>query len=90
MRLVLVEWIDSFGCSPNWGVIEDDPKPPTIPVCQSVGWLAYDGDDCKVVVPHIADATDYSKRQGCGEMTIPSRTIIRLVDLAIPKASAAA
>jgi hypothetical protein len=90
VRLVLVGWIDSFGCSPSWEVMEDDLKPPAILVCRSVGWLAYDGDDYKVIVPHVADATACSKRHGCGEMAIPSRTIIRLVDLAIPEASAAA
>jgi hypothetical protein len=84
VRLVLVEWIDSFGCSNKWAVLSEDFSPPSVPLCRSVGWLFYDGDDCKVVVPHMAEATNCSERQGCGDMTIPSRAIVRLVDLALP------
>jgi hypothetical protein len=87
MRLVLVEWIDSFGCSNSWETISDDLK-PEIPICKSVGWLAYDGEDCKVVVPHLAEATKASKKQGCGEMTIPSQSILRVVDLDFRQAAA--
>ena len=89
MRLVLIEWLDSFGCSSTWQAIADDARAaPEIPVCRSVGWLHYDGDDCKVIVPHLAEATARSEQQGCGEMAIPTRAILRLVDLEIPQMAA--
>ena len=80
MRLVLVEWHDSFGCSANWEEIGEDCAPKVL-TCRSVGWLVYDGEDCKVIVPHLAEATDHTLRQGCGDMTIPARAILSLVDL---------
>ncbi len=79
MKLVLVEWVDSFGCSSSWKELDEDcqPKPVT---CRSVGWLFRNGKDCKVIVPHIADVPDDTS-QGCGEMAIPTKSITRIVDL---------
>ncbi len=79
MRLVMIEWQDSFGCSATWQPI-DSPKPKPL-LCRSVGWLSFDGPDCKLVIPHISDAQD----QGCGDMTIPTASIVSIVDL-VPKA----
>ena len=80
MQLVLIEWLDSYGCSSEWQTLENSrPKPL---VCHSVGWLLYNGDDCKVVVPHISDPQNRDiPAQGCGDMTIPSQAIIRTVEL---------
>ncbi|MBX3317979.1 MAG: hypothetical protein KF902_14075 [Phycisphaeraceae bacterium] len=50
------------------------PKPLT---CRSVGWLAYDGKDCKLLIPHISEGED----QGGGDMTIPTRAVRSMVDL---------
>ena len=82
MRLVLVEWIDSFGCSSDWAELDGEAQPEPM-VCRSVGWLLADGGDCKVIVPHIADVPD-AKQQGCGDMAIPVACIRRLVDLEVP------
>ena len=49
-------------------------------ICQSVGWLLHDGEDCKVVVPHVAQQAE----QGCGDMTIPTASVRRIVDLEAP------
>ncbi len=78
LKLVLIEWHDSFGCSPTWADLKsiDDPKPM---VCRSVGWLAFDGEDTKVIVPHVAEDGDGG--QGCGDMTIPTSAIVRIVEL---------
>lgn len=79
MRLVLVEWLDSFGCSSAWTRLEaTDPHPV---ICRSVGWLLHDGDDCKVVVPHVVEERAGVDAQGCGDMTIPSRAVLSMVDL---------
>jgi hypothetical protein len=76
--LVLVEWQDSFGCSADWQPVENVRAKPL--VCRSVGWLAYDGKDCKVIVPHLSVAPEASQH-GCGEMTIPTKAIISIKTL---------
>ncbi|MEO6193499.1 MAG: hypothetical protein ABIS20_10850, partial [Thermoanaerobaculia bacterium] len=75
-------------CSSTWQTVADDDRAPEIPVCRSVGWLHHDGDDCKVIIPHLAEATTRSEKQGCGEMAIPTKAILRLVDLEIPQIAA--
>ena len=82
MRLVFVEWVDSYGCSASWGELADSS--PQLLTCKSVGWLLHDGADCKVVVPHVGGSIPGAQPQGCGDMTIPTRAIVRLVDLAEP------
>lgn len=78
MKLVLIEWVDSYGCSAAWASLADCKPSPM--VCRSVGWLLHDGEESKVVVPHIADDAG----QGCGDMTIPTEAIRRLVELPEP------
>jgi len=78
MRLVLVDWLDSYGCSSSWQALEGCA--PSLMVCHSVGWLLHDGEDCKVIVPHVSDG-DGAPQQGCGDMTIPVKAIIRISEL---------
>lgn len=80
-RLVLVEWEDSFGCASKWENIPEEISSPHVMRCRSVGWLAYDGDDCKVVIPHVGELSDGGPDQGCGDMTIPTCAVTRIVDL---------
>jgi hypothetical protein len=81
--LVYVEWVDSFGCSPNWTEIGDCKPEPL--VCKSVGYLCHDGEDYKVVVPHITcEGHNQTLRQGCGDMAIPTKAIVKIVALAVP------
>lgn len=83
LRLVLIEWLDAFGCSSTWEEVGD--VHPRAMRCRSVGWLVHDGEDCKVVVPHLSEADhDDVKQQGCGDMTIPTCTIRYMVDLTPP------
>ena len=82
MQLVLIEWMDSFGCSSDWQTLEGDNFKPL--VYRSVGWLLHDSDDCKVVVPHATDAINGSvSKQGCGDMTIPTKSVISIKSLSI-------
>lgn len=81
-RLVLIEWEDAIGCSSSWNSL--DSCSPTVPICRSVGWLVYDGDDCKVIVPHIISECPGVEDQGCGEMTIPATAIRRVINLVDP------
>lgn len=89
MRLVLVEWVDSYGCSASWQNIADPFEEPRVMTCRSVGWLVHDGDVCKVLIPHVAEVGEGQPGQGCGDMTIPTRAVVRITEL-VPRASSAA
>ena len=79
-RLVLVEWVDSFGCPTNWTPI--DQCQAELLVCRSVGWLIQDDEDCKVIVPHLsASKHANSTQQGCGDMTIPTAAVMSITEL---------
>ncbi len=79
MRLVLIEWVDAYGCSSSWQDLDDDCQPKTM-LCRSVGWLFRDGSEYKVIIPHIADVPD-DLQQGCGDMTIPTCCVRSICDL---------
>lgn len=80
MKLVLVEWEDSLGCSSQWQALDGVQAPKPL-LCQSVGWLLHDGKDCKVVVPHVTRDHANASRQGCGDMTIPTKAITKIKTL---------
>jgi hypothetical protein len=42
----------------------------------------HDGDDSKVVVPHLSTQRENVPSQGCGDMAIPTCAIVKMVDLA--------
>lgn len=77
--LVMIEWVNSFGCRTEWTPIADIAEPPPM-MCRSVGWLLVDGKENKVVCPHMHDACDAigAVPGGCGEMTIPTRCVVRV------------
>lgn len=78
MKLVYVEWWDSYGCASNWSDFpESDPKPL---LCRSVGWMAYETAKCVVIVPHMAPALN----QGMGDMCIPRCAIHRIEQMEEP------
>jgi hypothetical protein len=80
-KLVQVEWEDSYGCSPDWVAVSDDLA-PTVMLCRSVGWLVYDGADCKTIIPHLNQANHPNAAlQGCGDMTIPASAIKSICEL---------
>ena len=83
MRLVLIEWVDSFGCSSTWEELSEDYELKPL-LCRSVGWLFRDTEDCKVIIPHIADISNDGSQQGCGDMTIPTKSIVSIVDIVDP------
>jgi hypothetical protein len=79
-RLVLIEWLDSYGCSATWQDLANCEL--GVMVRQSVGWLIHDDERCKVIFPHMnqPDHTNASQ-PGCGDMTIPSASIIKILEL---------
>jgi len=81
MKLVRIKWLDSYGVGQNWSLVKDVVSSNLI--CVSVGYLAVDNDHVKVVVPHIAleNAAIDHEEQGCGGMSIPTQSILELVEL---------
>ena len=78
MQLVLITWYDAEGCASDWRFLENTEH--KIMICKSVGWLIYDGDDCKTLIPHMTD----NLKQGCGDMTIPTIAIKSIQKLVTP------
>lgn len=74
---VLIEWEDSYGCSSAWQEIPEDCKPDTM-TCRSLGWIIARTKRHVVLVPHLAVNGDPSRRQGCGDMTIPTASILSI------------
>ncbi|MEE7478437.1 hypothetical protein [Methylobacterium hispanicum] len=81
MRLVLIEWVDSAQPVAAWRFLEDIDAAPAHR-CQTVGHLIHDGDEAKVVALSVAtvDGTG-AWGQAAGVTTIPTRSVLRLVDL---------
>ena len=78
MKLVLIEWLDSHG-SKGWQTLEELELVDEPLKCRSVGWLFYDGADCKVIIPHIAGEKNTNIVHQCrGDLVIPTRAIIEL------------
>lgn len=74
-KLVLIEWLDSHS-GRGWQT-EEQLNSACEPLrCRSVGWLFSDKKDCKVLVSHLA-GEDQDSFQGCGDMTIPAKAILK-------------
>lgn len=81
MRLVKVTWIDSYGVGASWQPLSEASDVEH--TCISVGYLAKDGRNVKVVVPHYSPVNKEidAEEQGCGDMAIPCGSIIEMIDL---------
>lgn len=78
MKLVLIEWIDSHS-GRGWQTLENLESSAKPLYCRSVGWLVSENKKCKVVVPHIAgEKNGDTVIQGCGDLTIPAKAIVRM------------
>lgn len=77
----MIEWLDSHA-GRGWqmkGQLETAAEPL---YCQSVGWLVAENKECKVIVPHIGGERNGDQlMQGCGDLTIPARAIIKVTAL---------
>ena len=78
LRLVLIEWEEPSNRSMNWRPL--DGAVFGLAVCRSVGWLIHEERDFKTIVAHIG-TVDVGKSHGRGDITIPTSTIHRIVDL---------
>lgn len=81
MKLVLIEWLDAHS-GRGWQPFEQLERAAEPLYCRSVGWLISERKDCKVIVPHIAgEKNGDAMLLGCGDLTIPTRAIVKLVIL---------
>lgn len=80
MKLVLIEWTNIPLCPTGWTDL--DEFAPEVVLYHSVGWLARETEEYKVVVPHLAvrgwDA------QGTAGLTIPTKSIKKISRLTWP------
>lgn len=76
MNLVLVEWIDSRR-GEGWTLVEELRKDRKPTICKSVGWVI--GED-KVSLT-LSGNLGEDPEQCCGDMTIPTKCIIRMTNL---------
>lgn len=83
-KLVLVEWLDSHS-GRGWQAVEQFDKVAEPLYCRSVGWILSKNKDCVVIVPHVAGERSRDQlQQGCGDLTIPQRAILRTTVLREP------
>ena len=78
--LVLEEWEDSRQPIAEWVRLKDFRAAPSCQ-CVSIGFLIQDDDEKKVLAPNMANVTDVEDIQMSGAITIPSRSIKRIVRL---------
>ena len=84
-RLYLIEWIDSYGDRSNQWFELDNIQSPQKVICLSVGWIEKESKHGITIVSHISGVKDKkSDRYGTGILTIPTKAIIRKVNLPFP------
>ena len=80
-KLVLIEWVDSHS-GRGWRSLETLQEVAEPLYCQSVGWLAAENEECKVIVPHIGgEKNGDAMLQGCGDLVIPTVAIKKITTL---------
>ncbi len=76
MRLVLIEWIDSYTIYKDWDILSE-LKEPEIMNCKSVGFVIKENDDAIIIIPHISG----NDEAGYGGICIPKIAIIITTEL---------
>lgn len=76
MRIEIIEWVDTFGCSSGWE-FEEEMECRVVKV-KSVGFVLKETEEVVVLVPHISNA---ERRQVAGYINIPVRQIVRRKEL---------
>lgn len=79
MRLVLVEWVDSHIAVGGWKELDEIES--VAPLARSVGWIVSESAEAVAIVPHLIDQQGCVVAQGCGEMLIPVRSVVKMIDL---------
>lgn len=78
LPLVLIEWLDSHA-GRGWQTIDRLSLAATPLYCHSVGWLLSQSDECAVLVPHFGGERNGDQMmQGCGDLVIPAKAIVKV------------
>ena len=84
MKLVIVEWLGSHAGA-GWQKIQTIEGATEPLYCRSVGWLVSENKGCKMIVAHLAgEHTAERPRQGCGDLAIPDKAIVKLAVIGKP------
>jgi hypothetical protein len=76
--IILIEWVDSHS-GKGWETLDKLKEKAEPLYCRSVGWLITETEECKVIVPHIAGEENGDiVFQGCGDMVIPTKAIVKV------------
>ena len=78
MKIVMIEWTDACGGGSSWTELKDIET--KLAVNLSVGWLLQADAEKTTVVPNLS-WVNRPKSDGCGEMTIPTNAITKIVTL---------
>lgn len=81
MRLVMIEWEDSHAMSADRWMHMDESVTTEPRIIHSVGWLHASDKRSKILVPHRNEASPTNYMQGAGVISIPTRCVVRMVDL---------
>ena len=75
-KLLYIEWLDSKGITNEWEYF-DEIMPMKPNTCRSIGFLIEETKEYKTLAPNI------SETQVLGRITIPLRSIIKIVELKV-------
>lgn len=76
--LVLVEWLDSRR---GEGWVRLDELEGTVTRCRSVGWIVAKDSSSVTLASHLGE----DPAQCCGDMTIPLRSVLKMVPIPVPR-----
>jgi hypothetical protein len=79
VQLVLVEWLDSRR-GEGW-VRLDELGDLSVTRCKSVGWIIAKDSSSLTLAGHIGE----NPEQCCGDITIPTKSILKTINLREPK-----
>jgi len=76
LKLILIEWVDSYSVYEQWDFI-GHIKEPEIVNCKSVGFLIKETPESILILPHISGENE----AGMGGICIPKVSITKLTEL---------
>lgn len=71
MKIELIKWVDTFGCSPGWEF--EDELECRVTEVYSVGFVRKETESVVVLIPHVSSA---ERTQIAGHICIPRQQIL--------------
>ena len=75
-ELLYVKWLDAGGGEIHWAPLENHKF--ELAICESVGWLVHEDDECLALVAHRHDLSDDIERRDwnfLGDIIIPKALV---------------